>query len=168
MIAPRTTAPVLTEELRGRLAQEARKAWLAAPIDLVQDSSWLFVVDAVAAGLGGTEGRMTGTALETLTDREQRDLTTLEAVTIVVTQEHIDKGTVSQDPIELAVLEAVPEAVRAQDWYMDASVREMCVTVWLNQDDYRTLAFTLTPEAFDFIEIALEVRIGRGRIVSKG
>ena len=79
-------------------------------------------------------------------------MSTAHTVAIAVTQEHIDKGTVRQDPIELAVLEAVPEAVRAQDWYMDASVREMCVTVWLNQDDYRTLTFTFPPEAFDFID----------------
>jgi hypothetical protein len=81
-------------------------------------------------------------------------MTTMEAVTITVTQEHIDKATTRKDPVVLAALAAIPEAVDAEDWYSDAELREMCVTVWLNTetDDRFTLAFTFPPDAFNFID----------------
>jgi hypothetical protein len=81
-------------------------------------------------------------------------VTTTGAATIAVTQEHIDKATTRKDPVELAVLAAIPEAVDAKDWYSDAELREMCVTVWLDTetDDRFTLAFTFPPGAFNFID----------------
>ena len=58
-------------------------------------------------------------------------MTIPEAVTVTVTQKHIENGTIGRDPIELAVLNAIPGAVNAQAWFLDAELREMSARVWL-------------------------------------
>ena len=57
-------------------------------------------------------------------------MTIPEAVTVTVTQKHIENGTIGRDPIELAVLNAIPGAVNAQAWFLDAELREMSARVW--------------------------------------
>lgn len=84
-------------------------------------------------------------------------MTTLEAISIAVTQEHIKNGGrgAAEDPIELAIHGATPGAVKVQAWFTDAEVREMSATVWLTGDGFLApslaLTFTLPPEAFDFL-----------------
>ena len=82
-------------------------------------------------------------------------MTIPEAVTVTVTQKHIENGTIGRDPIELAVLNAIPGAVNAQAWFLDAELREMSARVWLAGDDFfapsLVLTFTLPSEAFDFL-----------------
>ena len=75
----------------------------------------------------------------------------LTSVTLDVTEGHIRDATGIQDPVELAALDAVPGALRAQSWFSDAESREMAVTVWLNERTFITLGFTFPAEAFDFI-----------------
>ena len=82
-------------------------------------------------------------------------MSTPSTVTVAVTQEHIQNGTVARDPIDLAVRDAIPGAVDAKAWFLDAEAREMSATAWLAGDDFFTpslaLTFTLPSEAFDFL-----------------
>ena len=82
-------------------------------------------------------------------------MTTPSTVTVAVTQKHIENGTMGRDPIELAVRDAIPGAVNAQAWFLDAELREMSARAWLAGDDFFTpslvLTFTLPSEAFDFL-----------------
>ena len=82
-------------------------------------------------------------------------MSTPSTITVAVTQEHIQNGTTGRDPIELAVIKAIPGAVNARAWFLDAEAREMSATVWLAGDDFLApslvATFTLPPEAFEFL-----------------
>jgi len=84
-------------------------------------------------------------------------MTAIETVSIAVTEEHIKNGQrgAGEDPIELAIREATPGAVKAHAGFTDAELREMVATVWLAGDDFLApslaLTFTLPREAFDFL-----------------
>ena len=82
-------------------------------------------------------------------------MTMPSTVAVTVTQKHIQNGTIGRDPIDLAVRDAIPGAVNAQAWFLDAELREMSARVWRAGDDFLTpslvLTFTLPAEAFDFL-----------------